>query len=133
MRPKVIASTATVRLAQKQIQALFHRREVDCFPAPGIDRRDSFFARQVSEREEDERLYLGVAAQGRGPKVVFLRSMITLMAAAQAAWEMVRAGRGPGARTPAGERVAGMGHGAPPRAGGIPRPPYVSSIRSHTC
>ena len=87
VRPKVIASTATVRLAQKQIQALFHRREVDCFPAPGIDRRDSFFARQVSESAEDERLYLGVAAQGRGPKVVFLRSMITLMAAAQAAWE----------------------------------------------
>ena len=56
-----------MRLAQKQIQALFHRREVDCFPAPGLDRRDSFFARQVSERAEDERLYLGVAAQGRGP------------------------------------------------------------------
>ena len=35
VRPKVIASTATVRLAQKQIQALFNRREVDCFPAPG--------------------------------------------------------------------------------------------------
>ena len=44
VRPKVIASTATVRLAQKQIQALFNRREVDCFPAPGPDRRDSFFA-----------------------------------------------------------------------------------------
>ena len=87
VRLKVIASTATVRLAQMQIQALFNRREVHVFPAPGPDRRDSFFARQVSENAEDERLYLGVAAQGRGPKVVFLRSMITLMAAAQAAWE----------------------------------------------
>ena len=35
---------------------------------------------------------------------------------------MVRAGRGPGARAPAGERVAGMGQGASPRVGGIPRP-----------
>ena len=35
---------------------------------------------------------------------------------------MVRAGRGPGARAPAGERVAGMGQRTPPRAGGLPRP-----------
>ena len=112
VRPKVIASTATVRLAQKQIQALFNRREVDCFPAPGPDRRNSFFARQVSESAEDERLYLGVAAQGRGPKVVFLRSMITLMAAAQAAWE-----------------VAG-GAGAVARAGAAPNPadPYMTAV-----
>ena len=94
-------------LAQKQIQALFNRQEVEVFPAPGPDRRDSFFARQVSESAEDERLYLGVAAQGRGPKVVFLRSMITLMAAAQAAWE---AAGGAGSGFAAGtETVAGAG------------------------
>ena len=110
VRPKVIASTATVRLAQKQIQALFNRREVEVFPAPGPDRRDSFFARQVSESAEDVRLYLGVAAQGRGPKVVFLRSMITLMAAAQAAWE---AAGGAGSGFAAGtETVAGSRTGA---------------------
>ena len=115
VRPKVIASTATVRLAQKQIQALFNRREVDVFPAPGPDRRDSFFARQVSESAEDERLYLGVAAQGRGPKVVFLRSMITLMAAAQAAWE---AAGGAGSGFAAGtETVAGSRIGARSVAG----------------
>ena len=33
--PQGDRSTATVRLAQKQIQALFNRREVDCFPGPG--------------------------------------------------------------------------------------------------
>ena len=121
VRPKVIASTATVRLAQKQIQALFNRREVDCFPAPGPDRRDSFFARQVSESAEDERLYLGVAAQGRGPKVVFLRSMITLMAAAQAAWEA--AGGVGGAGT-------GIRAGAGPRPGTAPNPadPYMTAV-----
>ena len=120
VRPKVIASTATVRLAQKQIQALFNRREVDCFPAPGPDRRNSFFARQVSESAEDERLYLGVAAQGRGPKVVFLRSMITLMAAAQAAWE---AAGGAGARAGAVAR-AGAKTGAAPN----PADPYMTAV-----
>ena len=42
-RTKIVASTATVRRAQDQIQALFARQ----FPPPGPDRRDSFFARTV--------------------------------------------------------------------------------------
>ena len=87
VRPKIIASTATVRLAIKQIRALFNRSLVDVFPAPGISREDSFFARQVPQSEKNRRLYLGIAAQGRGPKVIFLRSMTTLMAAAQVAWK----------------------------------------------
>ena len=87
VRPKVIASTATVRLANKQIRALFNRRSTAIFPAPGIDRRNSFFAEHVPEDRANARLYLGIAAQGRGPKVIFLRSMTTLMAAAQAAWD----------------------------------------------
>ena len=87
VRPKIIASTATVRLAQKQIRALFGRSTVEVFPPPGIDRRDSFFAKQVPRTRKSPRLYLGISAQGRGPKVVFLKSMITLMAAAQLAWE----------------------------------------------
>ena len=88
VRPKIIASTATVRLANKQIKALFNRAVVRVFPAPGIDRRNSFFAKEATEDESSARLYLGVAAQGVGPKVIFLRSMITLLAAAQAAWEV---------------------------------------------
>ena len=87
IRPKIVASTATVRLAEKQIRALFDRETVEIFPPPGIDRRDSFFARQARGDKARARLYLGVAAPGRGPKVVFLRTAITLMAAAQAAWE----------------------------------------------
>ena len=86
VRPKIIASTATVRLATRQIRALFGRSSVAVFPSPGIDRRNSFFAEQVPEQERHPRLYVGIAAQGRGPKVLFLRSTITLMAAAQAAW-----------------------------------------------
>jgi hypothetical protein len=32
-------------------------------------------------------LYLGIAAQGRGPKLVFLRALITLISAAQAEFD----------------------------------------------
>ena len=47
VRPKIIASTATVRRADTQIRALFNRSTVDIFPPPGPDRRDSFFARTL--------------------------------------------------------------------------------------
>jgi hypothetical protein len=84
IRPKIIASTATVRRADAQIRALFDRTETRIFPAPGIDRRDSFFALTVPESESPARWYLGLAAAGRGPKLVFLQALVTLLSAAQA-------------------------------------------------
>lgn len=86
IRPKIVASTATVRRAADQILSLFDRSDTSIFPPPGIDRRDSFFARTVPSSTNAARLYLGIAAQGRGPKLVFLRSLTTLVAAAQAAY-----------------------------------------------
>jgi hypothetical protein len=83
VRPKIVASTATVRRAEKQIQALFNRRIVDIFPPPGPDRRDSFFALTESPQQSNARLYLGIAAQGRSPKVVMLRVYLALLAATQ--------------------------------------------------
>jgi len=87
IRPKIIASTATVRRAERQIRALFNRRTVDIFPPPGPDRRDSFFARMLTPVESNARLYVGVAAQGRSPKVILLRTYLALLAAAQRAWD----------------------------------------------
>ena len=87
VRPKIVASTATVRRAADQIAALFDRGDTQIFPPSGIDRTDSFFARTVPSSKDPARLYLGIAAQGRGPKLVFLRSLTTLMAAAQAAFD----------------------------------------------
>ncbi|MGO9327298.1 MAG: DISARM system helicase DrmA, partial [Steroidobacteraceae bacterium] len=87
VRPKVIASTATVRRASDQIAALFDRPRTSIFPPPGIDRTDSFFARTVSSMQEPARLYLGIAAQGRGPKLVFLRALTTLLAVAKAEFD----------------------------------------------
>ena len=86
IRPKIIASTATVRRAEKQIRALFGRNVVEVFPPPGSDPRDSFFARTVKPSEENARLYLGIASQGRSLKVVLLRTYLALMAAAQKQW-----------------------------------------------
>jgi hypothetical protein len=83
VRPKVVASTATVRRADSQVRALFARAQVEVFPPPGPDRRDSFFAHTVPSSEKNARLYVGVAAQGRSPKVVLLRTYLPLVAAAQ--------------------------------------------------
>jgi len=74
IRPKIIASTATVRRAENQIRAIFDRREIDIFPPPGPDRRDSFFAEVHTPDRSAPRLYLGVAAQGRSLKVILLRT-----------------------------------------------------------
>ena len=83
VRPKIIASTATVRRADSQIRALFNRRTVDIFPPPGPDRRDSFFARTLPSSESPARQYAGIAAQGRSPKVVMLRVYMALLGASQ--------------------------------------------------
>ncbi len=87
VRPKIVASTATVRRAKTQIKALFDRAETEVFPPPGIERTDSWFAITRRSDQEPARLYLGLAAQGRGPKLVFLRGLLSLMAAAAAVYQ----------------------------------------------
>ena len=65
VRPKVVASTATVRRASEQAHALFGR-ELEVFPPHGLDVTDSFFARQVPVSEDAPgRRYVGICAQGR--------------------------------------------------------------------
>ena len=86
VRPKIVASTATVRRAQDQIQALFARPITQVFPPPGPDRRDSFFARTVPASEVPARLYVGIASQGRNPKVLMRKAWLALMGAAERAY-----------------------------------------------
>lgn len=86
VRPKIVASTATVRRAQDQIQALFARPLTQVFPPPGPERRDSFFAKTVPSSETAARLYLGIAAQGRNPKVIMRKVWLALMGAAERAY-----------------------------------------------
>ena len=86
VRPKIVASTATARQAGDQIQSLFGRAGTEVFPPPGPNRRDSFFARTAPVSQTPGRLYLGVAATGRNPKVVMRRTWLALMGAAERAY-----------------------------------------------
>lgn len=90
VRPKIVASTATVRRAETQIRALFNRRCVDIFPPPGPDHRDSFFAKTLPSSKRNARLYVGIAAQGRSPKVAMLRVYLALLGAGQKWHDHVR-------------------------------------------
>lgn len=80
VRPKVIASTATVRRAAIQAQALFGRQDLAVFPPPGVDEGETFFA--SVDREGEGRLYIGIAAGGRAMKGILLRTYTALLGAA---------------------------------------------------
>src|SRR5262249_27556969 len=56
VRPKVVASTATVRRAAEQVHALFWR-SLDVSPPRVLDVDDSFFARQRRTEERSGRRY----------------------------------------------------------------------------
>lgn len=63
IKPKIIASTATVRNAAKQIKALYDRESFQ-FPSYGIDINDSFFAKQADKNSKPVRRYLGICETG---------------------------------------------------------------------
>ncbi|MBF8187830.1 hypothetical protein ITP53_19240 [Nonomuraea sp. K274] len=81
-RPKVIASTATVRRAERQIHALFDRR-TEVFPPQGLEIGDSFFARQRPTDSHPGRRYIGICAQGVRTKSTMIRVYVAVLAAAQ--------------------------------------------------
>lgn len=85
-RPKVIASTATIRRAEYQTYNLFCRR-LAVFPPQVIDARDSFFAVERPLDETPGRLYLGVCGMGQRFKSVATRVYTTVLAAAQVLYE----------------------------------------------
>lgn len=87
VRPKVIAATATIRRAERQIQALF-LRQVNIFPPPGLDITDNFFARQTEPSESTPgRRYLGICASGRRLKAALIRVYVAYLSASQALYE----------------------------------------------
>ena len=84
IKAKIIASTATVRHAHKQVKSLYGGSNVDIFPVPGITSKDSFFSEVVpSTKENAGRLYVGIAAQGRSTKNLLSKSYLSSMSAAQ--------------------------------------------------
>jgi hypothetical protein len=69
IKPKIIASTATIRAADKQVMALYARPDVQLFPSPGLDMSDSFFGRYATSEDgslSEGRLYLGLFGSDYG-------------------------------------------------------------------
>jgi hypothetical protein len=83
IKPKIVASTATVRRAKEQIQALFGRSSSSIFPPQGPDIKDSFFAETNPIDKSNGRLYIGVAAQGRSLKVILMRTALAILCASE--------------------------------------------------
>jgi len=87
IRPKVIASTATVRRAQAQVAALFNRK-VRVFPPPGLEAGSNFFSRELPVSDAAPgRLYVGVCAPGRKLKGALIRVYVAVLAAGQTMYE----------------------------------------------
>jgi hypothetical protein len=83
VRPKVVASTATIRRAPDQVQKLFVRK-LEVFPPQGTSIRDSFFAIQRPvDPEYPGRRYIGICPFGRRYPVAMIRSYVAHLAAAQ--------------------------------------------------
>jgi hypothetical protein len=87
VRPKLIASTATIRQAREQVRSLF-LREVRVFPPQGLDATDNFFSVQRAPADaQPGRRYLGVCALGRRLKAALIRVYTAELAASQALFQ----------------------------------------------
>lgn len=83
VRPKVIASTATIRRAETQVHKIFLRR-LQVFPPHGTDIKDNFFSLQREPCDANPgRRYLGVCALGRRYPATLIRIYVALLAAAK--------------------------------------------------
>ncbi|KRE47421.1 helicase [Paenibacillus sp. Soil522] len=82
VRPKVIASTATVRKASEQINNVF-LREVSIFPPHGLDIEDNFFSIQRSVEKKPGRSYMGICSPGSSRPAVLIRIYVAMLTAAQ--------------------------------------------------
>lgn len=86
VRPKVIASTATVRKADEQVNNVFLRK-VSVFPPHGLDVEDNFFSVQRSAESKPGRLYMGICSPGSSRPAILIRVYVALLTAAQALFE----------------------------------------------
>lgn len=80
VRPKVVASTATIRRSRSQNKALF-ARDSRQFPPPGLDASDSFFAEERTREKKASRLYLGLMAPASSHSTLMIRVYACLLQA----------------------------------------------------
>ncbi|TKK85801.1 DNA helicase [Herbidospora galbida] len=77
-RPKIVASTATIRRAKDQVKRLFNR-EVAQFPPAGLDARDSWFAVETPAKDKASRLYVGLLAPNTSQATLLVRAYGALL------------------------------------------------------
>lgn len=82
IKPKVIASTATIRNAANQIKSLYGKECLQ-FPPQGIDTDDSFFAKKSNRYEKPARDYMGIMPSGVSKSTAFVRTMGALLFASR--------------------------------------------------
>ncbi len=86
IKPKVIASTATVRKAEEQVNGVFMRK-LSVFPPHGLDVEDNFFSVQRSIEDQPGRLYMGVCSPGSSRPAVLIRAYTAFLTASQALFD----------------------------------------------
>ena len=84
VRPKYVASTATIRGAGEQVRRLY-ARDLAVFPPPGLLHGDSWFAR--TDRDRPGRLYVGYLAPMLDQQHCFAPLAAALLAAPEAVFE----------------------------------------------
>jgi hypothetical protein len=77
-RPKVVASTATIRRASDQIGALFNRNLTQ-FPPAGLDARDSWFSVETSRESKASRRYVGLLTPATSQATLLVRTYAALI------------------------------------------------------
>ncbi len=87
VHPKVIASTATIRRADTQVQSVF-LRQVQVFPPHGLDADDNFFSLQrPPDAAHPGRRYIGLCAPGTRQRAALIQTYVALLSAAQQLYE----------------------------------------------
>lgn len=94
IRPKIVASTATVRKAEEQVNNVFLRK-VSVFPPHGLDVEDNFFSVQRSVEDKPGRLYMGICSPGSSRPAVLIRVYVALLTAAQSLFKRFGAAADP--------------------------------------
>ena len=86
VKPKIVASTATVRKATEQVNNVFMRR-VAVFPPHGLDVADNFFSVQRPIGQMPGRRYLGVCSPGSSRPAMLIRVYTAFLTASQALFD----------------------------------------------
>jgi len=87
VRPKIVASTATIRRASDQVNAIFWRK-LAVFPPQVLDAGDSFFAVHRPTSGAAGRRYVGICAPGQRLKSVEIRVFVAALAAAKRLFDL---------------------------------------------